>query len=112
MTAVPHWICGAPLVGAGPRSPVFNPSLGSRAGEVALATVDEVDVAVRAAAGAYDSWSRTSAARRARVMFAFKQLLDTHRAELARIISQEHGKTLKDADGEVMRSIEVVEFAC
>jgi malonate-semialdehyde dehydrogenase (acetylating) / methylmalonate-semialdehyde dehydrogenase len=112
VTEVPHWIRGAPVIGAGPRSPVFNPSLGSRACDVALATVDEVDAAVRAAAGAYEAWSRTSAARRARVMFAFKQLLDTHRSELARIISQEHGKTLKDADGEVMRSIEVVEFAC
>jgi len=112
MTEIPHWIAGKALSGAGPRAPVFNPSLGSRAREVALATPDEVDLAVRAAAGAYDSWSRTSAARRARVLFAFRQLLDTHKSELARIISQEHGKTLSDADGEVIRGIEVVEFAC
>jgi malonate-semialdehyde dehydrogenase (acetylating) / methylmalonate-semialdehyde dehydrogenase len=109
---VPHWIAGKAQSGAGPRAPVFNPSLGARAREVTLATADEVDLAVRAAAGAYDSWSRTSAARRARILFAFRQLLDTHKSELAHIISQEHGKTLSDADGEVMRGIEVVEFAC
>jgi malonate-semialdehyde dehydrogenase (acetylating) / methylmalonate-semialdehyde dehydrogenase len=109
---VGHWIGGRMIVPTGPHAPVFNPSLGRQAREVGLATVAEVDLAVRAAHEAAPAWARLPALRRARVLFRFKELLDQHAKALARLVSAEHGKTLSDAEGEVMRGIEVVEFAC
>ena len=109
---VTHWIGGVKVQGSGAVAPVFDPTLGRRIYDVAMGTVEEVDRAVRAAAGALDTWSRLPAQRRARVLFRFKQLLDEHKTELAQIISREQGKTLNDAEGEVTRGIEVVEFAC
>src|SRR5580658_10058543 len=109
---VGHWISGRAVAPIGPRSPVFNPSLGRQAREVGLATVAEVDLAVRSAHEAAPAWARLPALRRARVMFRFKELLDQNAKALARLVSAEHGKTLSDAEGEVMRGIEVVEFAC
>jgi malonate-semialdehyde dehydrogenase (acetylating)/methylmalonate-semialdehyde dehydrogenase len=109
---VSHWIGGVEVQPSGRRAPVFNPTLGTPIRTVAFATAEEVDRAVHAAAGALDSWSPLPAQRRARVMFRFKQLLEDARPELARVISEEHGKTLADAEGEVSRGIEVVEFAC
>ncbi|MGA3157723.1 MAG: CoA-acylating methylmalonate-semialdehyde dehydrogenase [Steroidobacteraceae bacterium] len=109
---VGHWIGGRAIAPTGPRAPVFNPSLGRQAREVGLATVAEVDLAVRSAHEAAPAWARLPALRRARVMFRFKELLDQNAKVLARLVSAEHGKTLSDAEGEVMRGIEVVEFAC
>ncbi|MGB6353587.1 MAG: CoA-acylating methylmalonate-semialdehyde dehydrogenase [Steroidobacteraceae bacterium] len=109
---VGHWIGGRALVPAGPRAPVFNPSLGRQVREVGLATVAEVDLAVRAAHEAAPAWAKLPALRRARVLFRFKTLLDQNAKALARLLSAEHGKTLADAEGEVQRGIEVVEFAC
>ncbi len=111
-TVVPHWIGGIRVHSSGPLAAVFNPTLGVRARDVALASAQDVDAAVRSAATAFEPWSRLTAQRRARVMFRFKQLLDAGRGDLAQIISREHGKTLSDAEGEVQRGIEVVEFAC
>ena len=77
-----------------------------------LAEAADVDAAVQAAKAAFANWSDVSVIRRARVMFAFRELVDEHTDELARIISSEHGKTFEDAKGEVIRGMEVVEFAC
>jgi malonate-semialdehyde dehydrogenase (acetylating)/methylmalonate-semialdehyde dehydrogenase len=109
---VGHWIGGRALVPTGPRAPVFNPSLGRQVREVGLATVAEIDLAVRAAHEAAPAWAKLPALRRARVLFRFKTLLDQNAKALARLLSAEHGKTLADAEGEVQRGIEVVEFAC
>ncbi len=112
LPVVGHWIGGARVDPAGERAPVFNPTLGARVRAVGLATSDEVDRAVRVAAVAVESWAQLPPQRRARVMFRFKQALEDDRSHLARIVSEEQGKTLSDADGEVLRGIEVVEFAC
>ena len=109
---VNHWIDGREAEGRGPQAPVYNPTLGREARQVCLATVAEVDAAIRSAAGAFPGWARTPALRRARVLFRFKDLLDQHLKDIARVISAEHGKTLSDAEGEVTRGLEVVEFAC
>ena len=109
---IPHWIAGRTVPGAGGTSPVYNPSLGRVAREVRLATAQEAQLAVAAAAEALPGWAGLPPLRRARVLFRFKELLDAHAGELARLISEEHGKTLDDAHGEVVRGIEVVEFAC
>jgi malonate-semialdehyde dehydrogenase (acetylating)/methylmalonate-semialdehyde dehydrogenase len=108
-----HWIGGARHAGAADRtSEVFNPATGEVSGLVQLGGAPVVDAAVRAAVAAFPAWSETSALNRARVMFRFKELLDRHHDDLARIITREHGKVFSDARGEVQRGLEVVEFAC
>jgi malonate-semialdehyde dehydrogenase (acetylating)/methylmalonate-semialdehyde dehydrogenase len=116
-TLVGHWIDGKdhPPAGEGgaPRcGDVFNPATGAVARQVGFASVSEVDAAVRAASKAFVEWSATPALRRARVMFKFKALLEQHADELAALITAEHGKVFSDAQGEVIRGMEVVEFAC
>jgi malonate-semialdehyde dehydrogenase (acetylating)/methylmalonate-semialdehyde dehydrogenase len=108
-----HWIGGHALAGSSGRvGDVFNPSLGVIAARVALASEADVDAAVRAARAAFPAWAATPALRRARVLSRFKEIADSRRGELARLIASEHGKLVSDAAGEVTRGLEVVEFAC
>ncbi len=119
MKHVTHWIGGKPWTGAastgsvpGQRGDIYNPATGQVSGTVDFAGQDEVDAAVRAAAAAFPQWRDTSLVKRAAVMFAFRELVRSHSAELATLISAEHGKVGSDAAGEVARGLEVVEFAC
>src|SRR6187431_548962 len=109
-----HYIGGQQIAHAqGARqSTVFDPSTGEVTGQVSLADEGIVHRAVAAAAEAFPGWSQTSPLRRARVLMRFRELLEQNRAALALAITREHGKVLSDADGEVSRGIEVVEFAC
>ena len=97
---------------SGRAGDVFNPSLGLVAARVAFASEAEVDAAVRAARAAFPAWAATPALKRARVMCKFKEIIESRRAELAKLIASEHGKLVSDAAGEVTRGLEVVEFAC
>ena len=107
-----HYINGASADGASTRtSPVFNPATGAVAKNVRLASTADVAVAVAAAHAAYPAWRDTSQAKRQTIMFAFRELLNERRNELADILTAEHGKVTSDARGEVARGIEVVEFA-
>ena len=113
MRQIGHFIGGRVVAPTGERcADVFNPATGAVSGRVALADVATVSAAVASAAAAFPAWAATSALRRARVLFAFRELLEMHRRKLAEAITSEHGKVLADADGEVTRGIEVVEFAC
>ena len=113
VASIEHWIGGARHAGGdGRTSEVFNPATGDVTGLVQLADGAVVDAAVRAALAAWAAWSETSALNRARVMFRYKELLERHHDDLARIITREHGKVFTDAKGEVQRGLEVVEFAC
>ena len=94
------------------RLPVYNPATGAVTGEVVVSSAEVVDQAVQAAQAAFVEWSQTPPYRRARVMFRFQELLYQHKDRLAAQITAEHGKTFEDAQGEVQRGIEVVEFAC
>jgi malonate-semialdehyde dehydrogenase (acetylating)/methylmalonate-semialdehyde dehydrogenase len=108
-----HWIGGRPTPGTSGRSgPVFDPARGEQTGAVALASAAEVDQAVAGAVAAAEGWGATSLSQRASVLFRFRQALDAARSELAAVISSEHGKVLGDAEGEVARGLECVEFAC
>ncbi|WP_222264326.1 CoA-acylating methylmalonate-semialdehyde dehydrogenase [Modestobacter marinus] len=110
---IPHWIGGARREGTGGRTAeVTDSATGEVIGAVALASVEEVDAAVAAAAAAFPGWRDTSLARRTAVLFRFRELLNARKPELAAIITAEHGKVLDDALGEVSRGQEVVEFAC
>jgi malonate-semialdehyde dehydrogenase (acetylating)/methylmalonate-semialdehyde dehydrogenase len=94
------------------RSPVFNPATGEQTAQLPLSTMDELNAAVAAAKKAFPEWANTPPMKRARIMFRFKQLLDEHADDLARAISQEHGKVHGDAMGEVARGIDCVDYAC
>jgi|APCry1669189472_1035225.scaffolds.fasta_scaffold01368_5 malonate-semialdehyde dehydrogenase (acetylating) / methylmalonate-semialdehyde dehydrogenase len=110
---VGHFIDGKAVIPASRQStPVYNPARGSVARQVITATTADVNDAVHSAKVASRAWGRTPALTRARVMFNFKQLLQHHHHTLARILSEEHGKTVADAEGELTRGMEVVEFAC
>ena len=104
---------GSSIEGAAARTaPVFDPATGAQTAEVVLATVKDVDHAVTASAEAFRAWRDTSLTARSRILFAFRELADKHRDDLAALITAEHGKVLEDARGEVARGIEVIEFAC
>ena len=110
---VPHWIGGKAVPGAQSRSgDVFDPSTGRVSARVPYASLAELDACVQTAKAAFPAWASTPPLRRARVMFRFRDLLDRASDEVAEAISREHGKTLADAKGEVIRGMEVVEFAC
>ncbi len=109
---ISHWINGRLHPAAGARQPVFNPATGEIAAEVGLATEADVDLAVAGAKAAQPAWAATPPLIRARVMFKFRDLLDQQSQRLAAQITEEHGKVLSDALGEVTRGMEVVEFAC
>jgi len=97
---------------SGRTQDVTNPASGRVTGKVALGAKADVDAAVAAAQAAFPAWADTPPVRRARVMFKFLELLNQHRDELAHLITAEHGKVFTDAQGEVTRGIEIVEFAC
>src|SRR5687768_11818040 len=91
---------------------VYNPATGQVIARTPLSTRTDVDCAVQAAAAAYPGWSETPPVVRARTMFAFKQALEEHFEELARLVTTEHGKTLDESRGSIRRAIECVEVAC
>jgi len=108
-----HWIGGKPYAGPTERwGDVFNPATGESGTRVAFATAPVVDDAVKAASVAQKKWGAASLAQRTRVMFAYRQLLEKHKVEMAALITREHGKVASDALGEVSRGMEVVEFVC
>jgi malonate-semialdehyde dehydrogenase (acetylating)/methylmalonate-semialdehyde dehydrogenase len=112
MTLVTHLIHGELTTGTGRSADVFNPSTGAATKQVALADRATVQLAIDSAKSAFPAWRNTPPAKRAQVMFRFKQLLEQNEATIAQLISEEHGKTIEDAVGELKRGIENVEFAC
>ena len=110
---VNHFVGGSEFVGVSERfGDVFDPALGVVTKRVRLAAAADVDHAVKAAAAAFPAWRDMSLAKRVQVVFAFRELLNARKHELAEIITAEHGKVLSDALGEITRGQEVVEFAC
>ena len=113
MKRITRWIDGEGW-GAGPErtGPVYDRATGQVAGEVAMASVAEVDAAVEAARKAFEEWRDVPVTRRQNVMFEFRRIVSDRRRQLAEVITSEHGKTVPDALGEVQRGLEVIEFAC
>jgi malonate-semialdehyde dehydrogenase (acetylating)/methylmalonate-semialdehyde dehydrogenase len=111
--ALGHFVAGRRVAGASGRDgAVFNPATGQPRGRVAFASPEETRAAITAAEAALPGWAATPPLQRARVMFRFKALLDARLDELAALLTSEHGKVLSDARGELVRGLEVVEFAC
>src|ERR1700729_3987279 len=110
---VTHWIGGKPWTGeAERRGDIYNPATGHISGTVDFASTQDVDQAVKTAKEAAKTWGKVSLSKRATVLFAFRELVKNHATELAKLITDEHGKVASDAAGEVARGLEVVEFAC
>ena len=109
---VSHWIGGKAQSATGRAGDIYNPSTGLVTGRVPFASAEELDNCVKVAKAAFPAWAAMTPLRRARVLFKFRQLLEAASDELAHAISAEHGKTISDARGEIVRGLEVVEFAC
>ena len=108
-----HYINGKRVEGSSGRfGDVYNPALGTVSAQVPLASADETAQAIAAAQTAFPAWRDTTPLRRARVMFRFKDLLEQHLDELIELVTAEHGKVANDSRGDIVRGIEVVEFAC
>jgi malonate-semialdehyde dehydrogenase (acetylating) / methylmalonate-semialdehyde dehydrogenase len=113
MRTIEHWIGGAAIGGDSDRTaPVFNPATGAQSAALKLGSAADVQAGIDAAWAAFPGWSQTSVSARAKILFAFRELVNAQAARLAEAITQEHGKVLTDALGEVQRGLEVVEFAC
>ncbi len=111
-TNIGHWIDGAVRPSASGRTaPVYNPATGAVIAQVGLADQAEIDEAIRSARAGFAVWSTYSIAKRQTVLFAFRELLNARKQELAEIITREHGKVVSDAMGEILRGQEVVELA-
>ncbi|PVY28591.1 aldehyde dehydrogenase family protein [Williamsia muralis] len=112
-STIGHWSGGQAFAGAADRTaPVTNPATGEVTGNVALADVADARAVIDSARAAFPEWRDTSLAKRTSVLFAFRELLNSRKGELAEIITAEHGKVVSDALGEISRGQEVVEFAC
>src|SRR5438874_4889729 len=110
---ISHWIGGQTIVGKSGRSgPVYNPAIGKQTGAVDFATSEEVDRAVQAAKAAFPAWRAMSLSRKSSILFRIRELVFQHKDDIARILTSEHGKVFSDAQGEVARGLEVVEFCC
>ncbi|HEY6087205.1 MAG TPA: CoA-acylating methylmalonate-semialdehyde dehydrogenase, partial [Burkholderiaceae bacterium] len=110
---ISHWIAGLRDPGASGRTQaVYNPATGAVARQVHLGGEREVAAAVAAADEAFPAWADTPPIRRARVLNKFLELMNRHKDSLAAMITAEHGKVFSDAQGEVMRGIDIIEFAC
>jgi malonate-semialdehyde dehydrogenase (acetylating) / methylmalonate-semialdehyde dehydrogenase len=110
---IAHWLGGQSVASNNGRSaPVYDPALGIVQAHVDLASLDEIDNAIAIAKAALPGWRNTPLSRRSEILFKFRELIDAHKHDLARIISSEHGKVHTDALGEIARGLENVEFAC
>jgi malonate-semialdehyde dehydrogenase (acetylating)/methylmalonate-semialdehyde dehydrogenase len=113
LRTIEHWIAGKTTAGRSDRTAaVYNPATGQQQAEVLLGSPADVESAIASAQDAFGEWSQTSLSRRTKILFAFRELVNRHASELAELITDEHGKVLSDALGEVQRGLEVVEFAC
>jgi malonate-semialdehyde dehydrogenase (acetylating) / methylmalonate-semialdehyde dehydrogenase len=110
---ISHWIDGRTVAGeSGRRGPVYNPALGAQTGEVDFASREEVGRAVAAAKAAFPAWREVSLSRRQELLFRIRELVHDRLGDIAAILTDEHGKVLSDAKGEVQRGLEVIEHAC
>ena len=112
MDVIKHWIDNEAVDGGERNGDVFNPATGEKTAKVVYATREDVDRAVASAKKALESWGKTSLAKRTRILFAFRELVERNKDTIARMLTLEHGKVLSDAAGEVQRGLEVIEFAC
>ena len=110
--AVRNFLGGRFVEGESPLLDVINPSDGTLLSRVPLSSSAELDAAVQAAAEAFPAWSSTPIKERVQIFFRYRALLEDHLGELGALITQEHGKIPSEAEAEVLKAIELTEFAC
>ncbi|MFC4395876.1 MULTISPECIES: CoA-acylating methylmalonate-semialdehyde dehydrogenase [Micrococcaceae] len=111
METIPHYINGARVTDADRFGPVFNPATGQQEKQVALASAARTEEAIAAARAALPAWRATSLAKRTTIFFKVREILNQRKSELAAILTSEHGKVLSDAEGEIARGLENIDFA-
>jgi len=112
MRQIDHFIGGGSVQSGERQAEVFNPCEGEVQATVRLGTATDLQTAIDAAKAAQPAWAATNPQRRARVMFRYKELIETHMEELAELLSSEHGKVIADAKGDIQRGLEVIEYTC
>jgi len=113
MKRVGHYIDGRQTPGSSDRAgPIFDPATGEQTGEVVFGSAADVDAAVASAAAAFPRWRDVPLSRRSEILFTMRDLVRGHAKQLAEAITSENGKVLSDAEGEVLRGLENLEFAC
>ena len=112
MRNIDHFIAGAPFASGERHGDVFDPNNGGVQANVRFGTAADLGKAMDAARAAQPSWAATNPQRRARVMFAFKALVEANMEDLALLLASEHGKVVADARGDVQRGLDVIEYAC
>ena len=113
METISHWINNQLSTEKSERTgDVYNPATGQISAKVNFATTATIDAAVDVATKAFETWRHSSLTKRTQVLFAFRELVNQNKEQIAALITKEHGKVLSDAFGEVTRGLEVVEFAC
>jgi malonate-semialdehyde dehydrogenase (acetylating)/methylmalonate-semialdehyde dehydrogenase len=113
MNTIQHLIDGASVAGtSGRTTAVYNPATGEATSELSLASIEDVNAAVASAQTAFETWGKVSLARRTKLMYAFRNLVEANAGEIAKRLTAEHGKVLSDAMGEVARGLENIEYAC
>ncbi|MBA3835835.1 MAG: aldehyde dehydrogenase family protein, partial [Sphingomonas sp.] len=112
MRDIDHFIAGEAYASGSRTGDVFDPNRGEVQAKVRLGTAEELQRAIDAANAAQPAWAATNPQKRARVMFRFKELVETHMDELAELLSSEHGKVIADSKGDVQRGLEVIEYCC
>ena len=112
MKIIKHYLNGQEHDGGDRTSDIFNPATGEVISKVQLGDKQTVDAAIDISSKALDSWSKTTPAKRASIMFNYKKLLEDNASIIAELVSKEHGKTIEDAKGSLQRGLEVVEYAC
>ena len=113
MKQISHWINGkVSTETSGRKGDVYNPATGQITATVEFASTEQVGKVVDVATAAFNEWRHSSLTKRTQVLFAFRELLNQNKGKVAELITAEHGKVLSDAQGEVTRGLEVVEFAC
>jgi malonate-semialdehyde dehydrogenase (acetylating)/methylmalonate-semialdehyde dehydrogenase len=113
MKTIGHFIDGERVAGQSGRfKDIFNPNTGEVQAKVSMATPSELDAAVASAAQTQVKWANTNPQKRSRILFAYKQLVEANMDDLVAMLSSEHGKVLADSRGDVIRGVDVIEFAC
>ena len=112
MRIIDHLIAGQSVASGTRSADVFDPNSGRVQARVTLGDATTLEQAVAAARAAQPGWAATNPQRRARVMFAFKALVEAEIDDLARLLSSEHGKVVADSRGDIQRGLEVIEFCC
>ena len=112
MNHIEHFIDGNLVSFEEENLKVYNPASGEIKSTVSIASKETISKAITSSKNAFSTWSTTPISKRTQVLFEFKKLVDRNINTLAKIITSEHGKTIDDAKGEVLRGLEVLEFAC